>query len=302
MAARGIPSVARRRNSVTKLLAKILARMLLVGNLGRWSRGPVLVTLMGHSEHKIVPFAYWTEVVPYCFDCWEPEWPRWESFFRRHRTRLAFFTARQSADHFRHVLPSLTSVWLPEAVNLCEYQPERPLKDRNIDVLEFGRKFDQFHNAILAGLNATGRAHQYERVKGAVIFKTNDAFRAALGDSKISVCFPGSMTHPERSGGVETATRRYFESIASKCVLVGRCPQELTDLFGYNPVVEIETGRELEQVNAILSDIDRFQPLVEKNYARLREKGSWKSRVSTILEYTGWLASDTQVEVGRQRC
>ena len=64
---------------------------------------------------------------------------------------------------------------------------------------------------------------------------------AGFGDAKVSVCFPSSTTHPQRSGSVETATHRYFESFASRCIVVGRAPAELVDLFGYNPVVEADT-------------------------------------------------------------
>jgi hypothetical protein len=83
-----------------------------------------------------------------------------------------------------------------------------------------------------------------------------------------------------------------LESIASKCVVVGKCPSELVKLFGYNPVIEIVAGTELNQVNAILSQIAKYQALVERNYTRLLETGTWESRFQTILEYMNLLAPD----------
>jgi hypothetical protein len=294
MKAKGIPSISNPQSPVDKLLTRVLTKLRLVRNFRRSPRGPVFVPFMGYSEYKTVPFAYWSEIVPYCFDCWEPKWPRWESFFRRHRTRLAFFTALQSADYFKRALPSMTSVWLPEALAHSECKPDRPLDNREIDVLEFGRRYENFHNAITRGLEIAGRIHKYERVPGELIFKSDAEFTAALGNSKMVVAFPSSVTHPERSGNVETLTQRYLESIASKCVVVGKCPSELVKLFGYNPVIEIVPDTQLNQVNAILSQIAKYQPLVERNYTRLLETGTWKSRFQTILEHMNLLAPDTK--------
>jgi len=98
------------------------------------------------------------------------------------------------------------------------------------------------------------------------------------------VCFPCSQTHPERSGTVETVTHRYFEGMASRCLLVGHGPQELVDLFGYNPVIEMQGGREAEQIEQILRDPESVAELVERNYRRLLEVGSWKKRAHETLK------------------
>jgi hypothetical protein len=92
------------------------------------------------------------------------------------------------------------------------------------------------------------------------------------------------MTHPERSGGVETVTLRYFESLASRCLVVGKCPAELHDLFGYNPIIEIDAHRPSEQIIEILTEIDRYQEFVDKNRARLLEVGTWDARVKEMLD------------------
>jgi hypothetical protein len=291
MLARGIPSISNRQGKITKFLTKCLSKARLPVNLRRSSHGPIFVACMGFSEYKTIPFAYCAEIIPYCFDCWQRDWARWESFFRRQRTRLAFFTTRQSADHFRHVLPAMTAVWLPEAVNPSKYQCEKLIVERNIDVLEFGRKYDKFHDAVTEGLMAAGKYHRFERQKGEIIFDTRAAFISALGDAKMSVCFPRSLTDPQGAWH-ETVTQRYFESIASKCIVVGHCPGELADIFGYNPIIEIDDGRELDQILSILSQSDRFQPLVERNYVRLWETGTWAARLQTILEYTNQIDRD----------
>jgi hypothetical protein len=245
---------------------------------------PILVAMMGYSESRLFPRCLTREFIPYCFDCWPASYARWESFFRRNKIRIAFFSALQSAKYFVERLPETLCVWLPEAIDTREYSCGSSLISRDIDVLELGRKFDWYHRAILQPLNQAGRSHLFERVKGQIIFPTRGELVDGLSRSKISICFPCSMTHPERSGGVETVTLRYFESLASRCLVVGKCPAELHDLFGYNPIIEIDAHRPSEQIIEILTEIDRYQEFVDKNRARLLEVGTWDARVKEMLD------------------
>ena len=288
--AAGVAPLQNPQGKLETIAAKIVSRLGLTANLSRSSKGPVFVACMSHSESKLLPFAYWTEIIPYCFDCWDLDYPAWKSFFLRHRVRLAFFSARQSAQHFAGALPAMKSLWLPEATDPSEYHPENKLLDRNIDVLELGRKHDQFHSIIAPAMVTNKRVHLFEKVKGELVFAGHAAFTNGLGRSKISVCFPCSQTHVQRSGSIETVTHRYFQSMASKCILLGHCPSELSDLFGYNPVVEIEAGKEVAQIESILSNLDSFQNMVERNYQRLLEVGTWRSRASVVIEAAEQLA------------
>jgi hypothetical protein len=206
------------------------------------------------------------------------------SFFKRQRVRIAFFSARQSAEHFAKALPNMKSVWLPEATDPSEYCPSKSWSERDIDVLELGRKNNRFHRKIAEPLAKGNKVHLFERVAGEIIFPDRDALVQGLARSKISTCFPSSQTHPERAGSVETVTHRYFESMASKCLIIGHAPRELTDLFGYNPVIEVEEGREFEQIDSLLSNLESYADLIEKNYNRLLQVGTWKSRVANVLD------------------
>jgi len=226
------------------------------------------------------PLSLWVRFVPCFFDCWEPWFPRWESFFKRNRTELAFLSARDAVEHFQLRFPSRRFCWLPESVDPSLYRCEMPLALRSIDVLELGRRHDAFHERIAPALAGAGLVHLYERVRGQVIFPTRSDLVTGLADSRISVCFPQSLTNPRRSGRVETATYRYFEAMASKCVLVGKCPLELKDMFGYNPVVEIG---EATEVLDIIRNITNYQSLVDRNHQRLFEVGTHSARVDALI-------------------
>ena len=71
----------------------------------------------------------------------------------------------------------------------------------------------------------------------------------------------------------------------SGCLMLGRAPQELIDFIGYNPVVNIDWEHQEYQLQSILSDISKYQGLVDKNYLIAMEKGSWSSRISMIKSY-----------------
>ena len=90
------------------------------------------------------------------------------------------------------------------------------------------------------------------------------------------------QSNARRAGG--DCNLSLLESMASKCVLVGKCPPELRDLFGYNPVVEIGDAREVVD---ILSNIADYQALVDRNYQRLLEVGTHSVRVDTLVRELG---------------
>jgi hypothetical protein len=123
----------------------------------------------------------------------------------------------------------------------------------------------------------------YELAPGHVIFHTRADMIRGLQDSVISVCFPSSMTHPQRSGDVETLTQRYLESICAGTVVFGSAPAELVELFGYDPVIEARPGSELTQLQHILSVPSEYQGMVERNFQRLLEVGTWSRRADDIL-------------------
>lgn len=79
------------------------------------------------------------------------------------------------------------------------------------------------------------------------------------------------------------ATQRYLEAIVSKSVIVGHSPEELNTLFGFNPVVKADMSDPAGQLDDILANIDAYRDLLDRNLQRLREVGTWETRVATIL-------------------
>jgi hypothetical protein len=279
----GVPRVVHPKNPLLRDAARGLSKLRLIRPVARLSRRAYLIPIMQPEEYRFFPVAYWGEVVPFCFDIWPPRWPKWEAMFRRHRVRVAFFTARQSAEEFARRIPGMECLWVPEATDPRYLKPEKLLTERSIDVLEMGRRYDAYHDLITPRLAAAGRRHLFERVKGEMIYTRFADTAAGYGDAKVALAFPSALTHPERSGPVETVTMRYYEIMASRCLLVGRCPAELRDDFGYNPVVEADMDRAADQIEGILADVGRYQELVDRNHRTTLERGTWDARFATVL-------------------
>lgn len=251
-------------------------------HVGRGSK--VLAVLMGPEAIRLFPVGVLNRCALYCYDCWPGNFDKWELLFRRFRTDVAFFSASSSAKEFAKRISTLKTYWIPEATDPLKYFGAKELKDRAIDVLELGRRFASFHEAVVSMLAAARRCHLYESVPGRIIFPTLQGLLNGLGDSKILICYPASMTHPERAGKVETVTHRYFEGMASRCLLAGHAPQELIELFGYNPVIEISPASAAERVADLLGNISSFQSLVDRNYKSVIRFGSWLSRSKQMRE------------------
>ncbi len=280
----GVDVIGKPQSRVTRLGIKAAARLGLIRTLHNRSRVARLAILMGPAEYKLFPHSYFNEAILFCFDCWPNYFDRWEAIFRRNRTGLAFFTARQSAAYFTERMPEMRSVWVPEAVDPHKYVGSKLLSERSIDILELGRRSSRYHNLINEGLKHRSYRHLYEKRKGETIFPGRDDLVNGLAEARISICFPGSMTSPERCGNVETVTHRYFESMASNCIIVGKCPGELSDLFGFNPVIEVDFDDPVGQIEEILAQPGNYQELVSGNYRRMLEVGTWEKRAEFMLD------------------
>lgn len=277
-------------------VARLMSRSGLFANLTR--REPTLIALGGNRGlSEWIPALLTHELVPILTDCWPPYYAYWERALRKCRVRLALVSARQSAEHLTRAVPGLTALWHPESIDPGRYHPERPIAERSIDLLEFGRSYAPFHESARPAMERAGRSHKYPDLTQHVHKQFADPadLRRAMGDAKLMTCYPASITHPERAEGVETMTLRYLEAFASGAVPIGRMPREVVDLFGYNPGIDIAEGRDPgEAVIEALSDEGRLHELAQRNLARLGEVGTCEVRARETLERLqehGWLSS-----------
>lgn len=227
------------------------------------------------------------EVVPMIWDCWPCFFEKTCEWLRKHGVKTAVFSSRLVAERMRKVFPGMNIIWCAEAVDGTSYTKGKQLKDRQIDLLEFGRSNRRIVDpAKLEQVDGGGNRlnHVCTRQNGRFVY-TNEQLHEAMGNAKVTIALPRSMTDPGVAGDVETLTQRYWECMFSRMVMVGHAPQELVDFIGYNPVVELcgDIAAE-DQIKDVLLHIDDYQDLVDRNRRVAEEKGTWTVRMKWLMD------------------
>ena len=237
--------------------------------------------LMGPQFAKCIPdFLLPVPKAVYLFDVWPDVWTRVGAFVRAFGVDAVFVSSSQAADAIRERVDAAVH-WVPEGIDPRPYH-SRPLPERDIDVLQMGRRHDAYHAQIVEALAQAGRSYRFERARGEIIFPTRADLLDGLSRSTVSVCVPSNVTHPDRAGSVETMTLRYLQSMASRCIVVGHAPAEMVRLFGYNPVVEIDPANPTGQLLGILDAPERYADLVERNHRTVLGAHTWDDRWQQI--------------------
>ena len=228
------------------------------------------------------------EIIPFVWDCWPCYYEKMCMWLKKHEVRTAIFTSSQTAERIQARLPEMNVMWCPEAVDTSLYLEGKPLINREIDVLEFGRGSNMNVNGNVNG-NGNGDGDKRlnyvcTKVGGKFIFD-NEQLRKAMGNAKITIALPRSMTQPEIAGDIETLTQRYWENMLSRMVMIGHAPKELVYLIGYNPVVELDEEHPTEQILDILRRIEDYQSLVEQNRETALQMGDWTLRMREMMAF-----------------
>ncbi|WP_432712681.1 hypothetical protein [Pedobacter sp.] len=240
---------------------------------------------MGASFGSLIPYIfrfkhnYW-----YVYDAW----PRFHQMIAEIAkildVKVIFFSSSRVTHLFNQLNSGVTAIWIPEGINMKDYYFES-YSAKTIDVLEFGRKYDLYHDKITETLAHHQLVHIYEKYKGKMVFGSRNEFLKGLASAKISICIPSNITHPERSEGISSMTLRYLQSMASKCLIVGIIPEEMKLLFDYMPIIEIDMNDPTTQILDILSHYESYHNLIEKNFNEVQKYHTWNARIEKMIEY-----------------
>jgi hypothetical protein len=240
---------------------------------------------IGTFHKRVFPYLLFNvvEKAVYLFDVWEPIYPEIRRILEKYNFNLIFISAQNSAEYFAGILNNKKVFWIPEGITSEHYYYE-DFEKKTIDVMQMGRKFNLYHDRLLNYCKLSDLNYLYEKEIGKVIFKSRQLFIEALAKTKISVCFPSSVTHPERSGGVSTITQRYLQSMISKCIIVGESPSEMKEIFSYDPVIKADLKFPGEQIRDILNNYKDYIPLLQRNYDEVNQNHHWRNRAQRIAE------------------
>lgn len=240
--------------------------------------------LMGIDFLKCLPyFMLPVRKSIYMFDAWPVAHEIIPQFVSHFGVEHIFLSSSQATDKLKNTAGRSKFHWIPEGINPKEYKYFSYQK-KDIDVLAFGRKYDEYHEKILSPLESEKKIYLYAKNQGTPIFQTREKFIDGLARSKVSICVPSAITNPKRSGDIQTMTIRYLQSMLSKCLIVGHAPDEMITLFGYNPVIEIDMENAVSQIREILSNYSAYRPLIERNYTSVIEGHTWSHRWKMITE------------------
>lgn len=249
----------------------------------RQSRKEARLMFVSSSILKFTTYADYVryEIVPMIWDCWPYLFDKVAEFLEKNHVRTAIFTSSMTAELMRKHFPEMNILSVPEGIDISPYSEGKPLRERSIDLVEFGRSNSK---VLSKGFSSNNIAHKYSK-NGEWVFPTNKELYEGLADSKVSLTFPRCDTHPETAGNIETLTQRYWECMLSRVVMVGRAPFELVNLIGYNPVVEVE-GRSAEDIVLdVVKHPDAYQDIVDRNRDAALKYAGWNNRMKTIMDF-----------------
>lgn len=250
----------------------------------------IIVTSRGEALFKnAFPFFYNYEVIPMLWDVWPNSWDSLFRDLKLFKCKTVFVTVQAVAEKITREL-GIQAYWIPEGIDPTGYHKGRELRDRTIEVYELGRQQKEYH-VVLEKLHQRGVIKEYCRnvyneAGGlqSLAFPTADDLLKNLPNIKIVVSFPQVDTHPEKAGGLDTLTQRYWEAMLSRCIIVGRAPGELIELIGYDPVINVDWKNPEKQMEMILNNLEEYQALVDRNYAVALEKAPWSSRIADLIK------------------
>lgn len=235
------------------------------------------------------------EIIPMIWDCWPCLDIRLSAWLSKHDVKTAIFTSEQAAERIQKRFPNMNIIIVTEGINTSLNSPGKELVDRKHDLLEFGRPNTAlFGEGCFKSFNRFCTREQSRRL-------TDEELANVLADSKITFALPKCDTDAKIGAGQETLTQRYWENMLSRTLMVGHAPKELVDLIGYNPCIELDgfkshrgmTEYKIEQLDSekvnkqlrlIVSNIQDYQELVNRNREVALKMGDWKIRMKYISE------------------
>ncbi|MGC4938591.1 glycosyltransferase [Kribbella sp. DT2] len=258
------------------------------GDVSTPDESPCLTFAMGWRVEELLPHQS-EQVVPLIYDAFPTNWKRIAGVIGASTIRTLLVTSRPSQRALQMLLPDRKVCYCAEAVNLGVFGPSPSFLLRERRVVEFGRRDPIWHAMARETLASSGIAHDYNAaVPGEATGPARrQEFIERLRTAAVSVCIPRAYTDPLQTGGLETMTCRYLESFAAGTLVLGSAPAQLTSLFGYNPVVEIDWINSSSQLTTVLDQLDDYRELVERNTQRVAEVGDWEARATelgTILD------------------
>jgi len=251
----------------------------------------VLVCSQGSSIlYNSIPYFFSYNIIPMLWDCWTECWDSLFNQLKILKCKICFVTSSQVADIISEKFPHMKVFWIPEGIDMSDYQKGEELKNREYCLYELGRQNQKYHEIVIEAYREniiTSYFRNEYNEDGSLkklAFPTYQSLVKELPNIKIIISFPRSDTHPETAGNIETLTQRYWEAMLCGCLIIGKAPKELIEIIGYDPVINVDWENPKIQLGNIVNNIDNYQKLADKNYETALMHASWDYRMKKIKE------------------
>ena len=211
------------------------------------------------------------EIIPLIWDCWPNCDDALVKWFKKHEVRTCVFTCAESFERIKKRIPSLNMLLITEGIEVEKYPEGLSLCEREIPFFLYGRS-----PRIL---------WKYVKELNGIVGGNDNEFHYRLQHAKVTLALPQCDVYPERTDGQETLTQRFWEGMLSRMVMVGRAPRELTDLIGYNPVIDIDYDHFADQIRDIVAHIEDYQAMVDHNREVALRMAPWEIRMKQVMEW-----------------
>ena len=231
-------------------------------------------------EFDTFPDYAFYEVIPFFWDVWPENFEKTFAWLRRHKIKTAIFTSSQVAEMVRARFHEINVLAVTEGIDVDTYSKGKQLKDREIDFLEYGREID---NVVKYDVDSKINYVKGKK-NGKPIFSQSELIEN-LANSKVVAAYTKKWTNPVQADGIDTLTQRYWECMLSGCIMIGHAPQELVDLIGYNPVIEVDREKPDAQLMKVLANIADYQDLADRNRDSAVRYGDWKYSMQEVMSF-----------------
>lgn len=237
-----------------------------------------------------LPYSLNYEIIPMLWDCWPVYWDKLIEYLIKLKVRVVFVSSSQVAKMLNERLPSIHSYYIPEGIDPKVYNKGTVLNERPYELYELGRIYEPYHKKVVSMIANKKIVHHFYTIHKSngenekLAFPTYEDLINNLSKIKIVISFPQNITNSQKAGDVETLTQRYWESMLSRNIIVGKAPKELIEIIGYDPVVDANMLNPSSQIISILDNINDYQNLVDRNYDAAIKYSSWMNRMNSIKE------------------
>lgn len=169
--------------------------------------------------------------VAWIVELWRPQLPAVKDYLRQLRGFDHVFLFNRDALPEVAEITGAPCTYLPTAVDALRFAPPGPdAPARTVDVVSYGRRLPGTHAPLLAAAQEGRLFYHYDTVRGAFDVTGHVEHRAALAAllqrARYGVVYqnndePGRVA---RTGGEESLTNRYFETLAAGAVMLGSAP------------------------------------------------------------------------------